>query len=87
MYRRTVTVALKDGLHLRPLSQIAQLASGYDCDLKITKGDLTVDAKSALDLMQLNADHGATLTIAGCGERAREAVDGIVRLFEREFLD
>lgn len=80
-------MTLKDGLHLRPLSQIAQLASGYNCDLRISKENQTVDAKSALDLMTLNADFGAVLTIEGNGEGDAEAVERIARLFENEFRD
>ena len=83
--RKTVTVNLENGLHLVPCSQIAQFARSYDCDVQISKGDLTVDAKNVFDLMTLNASHGTALVLEANGAGAAEAVDGLVNLFESNF--
>ena len=83
--QQQVWVNLKDGLHLRPQSQIAQLAQRFDCDVHIRKDDRLVDAKSMLDLMTLQAACGATLYLEASGNDAAEAVQQLVRLFESDF--
>jgi phosphotransferase system HPr (HPr) family protein len=83
--RQTVTVNLESGLHLVPCSQIAQFARSYDCDVQISKDDLTVDAKNVLDLVTLKATHGTTLVLEAAGDGAAEVVEGLVNLFESNF--
>lgn len=85
--RRTITVNLREGLHLRPVSQIAQLAGRFPCQLFLSNGDDKVNAKSQLELMTLRADYGTALEIEGIGEDAPEAVDRLVALFESNFQD
>lgn len=81
----TVIVAGENGLHLVPCSLIAQSAASHACDVKLSKGAHTVDAKNIFDLMTLNAGQGAQLLLVAAGEGASEAVDSIVRLFESGF--
>lgn len=83
--RRTITVNLPEGLHLRPISQIAQLAGRFDCDVSLSNGDVRANAKSQLELMTLRAEQGTALVIEATGERAAEAVESLVRLFESNF--
>ena len=83
--RQTVTVNLEHGLHLVPCSQIAQFARRHDCDVQISKDDLTVDAKNVLDLVTLKATHGTTLVLKATGDGAAEVVEGLVNLFESNF--
>jgi len=65
--RETVTVDLENGLHLVPCSRIAQIASGFECDVQVHKDSLTVDAKTILDLMTLNAEFGTSLVLEARG--------------------
>ena len=85
--QQAVTVNLKDGLHLRPQSQITRLAQKFDCEVHIRKDDRTVDAKSMFDLMTLEAACGTTLYLEASGEGAVEAVRQLARLFESNFQD
>ena len=85
VYQQAVVVTAADGLHLRPLSQIARLAQQFASDVKIRKEDRTVDAKSMLDLMTLNATRGTTLHVEASGPDAAEAVRRLVELFESDF--
>ena len=39
--RRTVTMNLRDGLHLRPISQIVETVRRFGCAVRISKGDLS----------------------------------------------
>jgi phosphotransferase system HPr (HPr) family protein len=83
--RQSVTVNLKSGLHLRPISQIAEAARRFQCDVRISKASATVDAKSVLDLLTLHADFGTQLTIEASGADAADAVEQLTQLFERNF--
>ncbi len=83
--RATVTVQLPDGLHLRPLTQLARLAQSFASTTTLQKGDQIVDAKRPLDLMTLAATCGEQLELEARGDDADAAVEAIVALFESNF--
>ena len=63
---KTISYVIQDpiGLHARPAGQLAKAAGAWkECDIKITAGDKTVDAKRIMGVMQLGAKQGHTLTI------------------------
>ncbi len=80
-----VTVNGDHGLHLVPCSQIARTACAFACQLRIRKGDRTVDAKNIFDLMSLNAGKGTQLILEATGEDASEAVIAVSALFASGF--
>lgn len=82
---KTVVLANRMGLHARPSTQIASTASRHAADLTITKDDMTVDAKSVLELLMLAAECGSELTIHGDGDDAQAAVLAIAGLIESRF--
>ena len=84
-FRRTVTVNLKDGLHLRPISQIVETVRRYGSPVRISKGELTADAGNVLDLIPLKIEYGSTLILEATGDRAAETLDALVALFESNF--
>ena len=83
--RQSVTVNLENGLHLVPCSRIAQAASNYDCDVRILRDDMSVDAKRVLELMTLNASLGTDLVLEAEGDKAANAVNDLVTLFNANF--
>ncbi len=82
---KMVVLTNRMGLHARPSTQIATTASRFGADLTITKDDMTVDAKSVLELLMLAAECGSELTITGDGDDAKEAVLAIAGLIESRF--
>ncbi len=82
---RTVTINLKSGLHLRPISQIAEAARRFEGDVWLRKADSKVDAKSVLDLMTLNAEFGTSVTLEASGNGAAELIEELSQLFARNF--
>ena len=82
---RDVVVKLENGLHLRPVSQVFQLAQRFSSEFVIRKGDRAVDGKSMLDLLTLVAEKGAVLNLEARGVDAEAAVSAIADLFERNF--
>ena len=86
VHRETVTVDLENGLHLVPCSRIANIAKQYkDCDVHVHKDETTVDAKTILELMQLNAGQGTTLVLEARGDGADKAISQLVELFQSNF--
>jgi phosphotransferase system HPr (HPr) family protein len=86
-FRRTVIVNLKDGLHLRPISQIVETVRRFGSPVTISKGELSADAGNVLDLIPLKVEFGSTLILEATGEKAAETLDALVLLFESNFDD
>lgn len=82
---RQVTVQLENGLHLVPCSRIAGVANQFASDVRISKANRSVDAKTILELMTLNAEFGTVLTVSAAGEDASEAVTQLADLFDSNF--
>ena len=82
--RREVVVLLKDGLHMSPLSQINRLACAFNGPVTITREEFIADAKSMLDLLQLNAAHGTMLVLEARGQQAESLIEGVERLIAQE---
>jgi phosphocarrier protein HPr len=82
---QTVVLANRMGLHARPSTQIATAASRFAADVTITKDDMTVDAKSVLELLMLAAECGSELTVQADGDDAKAAVTAIAHLVTSRF--
>ena len=83
--RETVTVDLENGLHLVPCSLISRVANRFESDVSLTNGDIRANAKTILDLMQLNAAQGTTLVLEARGDDASDAVSDLLQLFRSQF--
>ena len=82
--RREVRVLLKDGLHMSPLSQINRLACAFNGPVTIVRDEFTADAKSMLDLLQLNATHGTMLVLEARGMDAQDLIEKVERVIAQE---
>jgi phosphocarrier protein HPr len=82
---KTVVLTNRMGLHARPSTQIATAASRFNSDVTITKDDMSVDAKSVLELLMLAAECGSELTIQADGSDAQATVQAIAALIETRF--
>lgn len=89
MYQRRTLVAASVGLHARPAGLLAQVAAKSPARVRIAKvvdGTAAdpVDAASVLSLMTLGAGHGDEVELSADGDHAREAVDALVTLLEKD---
>ena len=82
--RREVVVQLPNGLHLRPASQIARIVYNSACDVTVSHGQRSVNAKSPLDLVTLKATCGTKLTLESRGDGSAEVLEAIVPFFESD---
>jgi phosphocarrier protein len=82
---RRVVLTNRMGLHARPSTAIATAASRFASDVSITKDDMTVDAKSVLELLMLAAECGSELIVRAQGDDADQAVKAVTSLVESKF--
>ncbi len=73
------------GLHTRPSTELVKCANRFQCNIQLTLGDTTVNAKSILGILMLAANKGETLTLVAEGGDAKEAVQEILKLAADKF--
>lgn len=80
-----VRVLNSQGLHMRPVTELAQTAGKFACRISIINGKQVVDGKSPMDLMLLGATHGTVLKLVAEGEDAQVAIATLAQLFKDRF--
>lgn len=85
MIKKTIKIQNSLGIHARPAGMIANTASGFECDVKIVKDSLEINAKSIMGIMMLAAGQGTEIEIITDGKDEKEAADAINSLFEKKF--
>jgi len=80
-----VTIENELGLHARPAMTFVERANQYASEIRISKGDQTVDGKSIMQVMMLAATQGTALEIAAEGEDAEAAIVALQKLIESKF--
>jgi phosphocarrier protein HPr len=80
-----VLVINERGLHARAATKLVQLAAKFPCEVLLDKDGHEVNGKSIMGVLMLVASKGTTLTIKARGDRAAEAVQEIVKLFNDKF--
>ena len=80
MTSRQVRVVNVLGLHARAAARFVKLASQFQSQIKVTRGERTMDGKSILGLLLLSAARGTDLGISADGPDEAEAMDAIVAL-------
>jgi PTS hybrid protein len=73
------------GLHARPAAMLARSLTGLQASVTITAGDKEADAASVLGLMGLGARKGDQIALRASGPDARNAVQRIIDLADRNF--
>jgi len=79
---RTLRVPLAHGLHARPCAKLADLARGFDAEVRAIKGGRDARLRSPSAMMTLAVAHGDTITIAASGTDAQAAVGAVADLIE-----
>jgi len=79
---RTVTIGSKLGLHARPAAVFVQNAKGFQSQIKLSKNDKIVNAKSILSVLALGAEQGDQVILQADGNDAEPAVSKLASLLE-----
>ena len=82
---KTLTLVNKVGLHARPASMFVQTAARFESTITVASNGRVANAKRMLSVLQLGAEHGASLTITAEGDDAAVAVEALTGLVENRF--
>jgi phosphocarrier protein FPr len=65
------------GLHARPAAVLANLAKGFESNIKLQLGDRHANLRSVTSIMSLEVAQGSSVRLVASGPDAREAIDRI----------
>ena len=85
MLHQEVLIVNKLGLHARASAKLTQLASGFKCEVMLSRNNRRVNAKSIMGVMMLAAAKGTTIVIETDGEDEAEAMQAIQKLINDYF--
>jgi len=85
MANRELTIVNKLGLHARAAAKLVTLASKFESDITIKRGEQEVNAKSIMGVMMLAAAKGVVIEVCVEGSDADEALAQISRLVQNRF--
>ena len=80
-----VAITNKLGLHARASAKLTQVASGFRCEVWLTRNGRRVNAKSIMGVMMLAAGKGASITIEANGDDADAALAALQKLIADKF--
>lgn len=74
------------GIHLRPASNLVQIATRYpDCEVNLSKDGQTVNGKSIMSVIMLAAEQGSTVDVEVTGPGCENLLQEIVELVDGKF--
>ena len=73
------------GLHARAAAKLVEAAARFQSTILVKKDGESVDARSILGLMMLNARIGSRLEVSAEGSDAKEAMAAVMALIEAKF--
>jgi phosphocarrier protein HPr len=82
MPSRTVTLPNPTGLHARPAKVFAQAAAASGLEVRVAKGEASVNARSVLSVLTLDCHQGDVITIDVEGDGAETVLADLVALVE-----
>ena len=85
MQQQDVLIINKLGLHARASVKLTQLASGFKCEVMLSRGNRRVNAKSIMGVMMLAAAKGTTISIEANGADEAEAMQALLALINDYF--
>ena len=85
MIKNKVTISNKLGLHARASAKLTKLAGSFPCEVRISKGDRRVNAKSIMGVMMLAAGKGVEVELETEGPQDEEAMTALVALMNEKF--
>jgi phosphocarrier protein len=85
MIRTTLVISNKLGLHARASAKLTKLASGFQCEVFMSRNGRRVNAKSIMGIMMLAAGLGAEVELETEGSDEQQACDAIAALVNDKF--
>lgn len=85
MLKQDALIINKLGLHARASAKLTQLASGFSCEVMLSRGNRRINAKSIMGVMMLAAAKGTTITIETSGADEAVAMQALLDLINDYF--
>jgi phosphocarrier protein len=85
MIKSHITISNKLGLHARASAKLTKLASGFKCEVHLTRNARRVNAKSIMGVMMLAAGLGSEVEIETDGPDEEAAMQALRQLVEARF--
>ena len=85
MMEKMFIINNRHGLHARPAAQLVKIASRYKCDIRLSKEEMEINAKSIMGVMMLAAEVGSEITVRAEGEDEEQAIEALGDLIENSF--
>lgn len=85
MKKEKVIIKNETGLHARPASELAKLASKFKCDVNIIIGEKKINAKSILGIMSAGVKANTEIEIECVGEDEEQAMKELVEAIDNKF--
>jgi phosphocarrier protein len=82
---KVVEIVNERGLHARASAKFVKLAAGFNAEVRVSRDDNTVDARSIMGLMMLAAGVGSEILIEADGPDAEAAVQALAALVSNRF--
>lgn len=76
------TIKDQQGIHARPAGVLVKVAAAFPCDIKIAKGEKSVDLKRILGVMSLGVKCGEEIIITAEGDQEAEAIEAVKKCLE-----
>jgi len=83
--RREITIINKLGLHARAAAKFVTLASRFDSEVQLARGDRVVNGKSIMGVMMLAAAKGVSLDLIVAGIDEEQALGELQQLILDRF--
>ncbi len=80
----THTIKDEVGLHARPAAVFVRTASAFASEITVTRDNRSADAKSLLEVLQLEAGKGVDITVTAEGDDADDALAALKAVLEAD---
>ena len=85
--RKRLEIKTRLGMHARASALLVQTVNQFAAEVKISKDDNVVNARSIMGVLTLGAAKGAKIRVETKGEDAQEAMLAIEELIEDKFRE
>jgi phosphocarrier protein HPr len=85
MPEREIEIVNKLGLHARASAKLTQTASGFPCEIWISRNGRRINGKSIMGVMMLAAARGSSIKLETSGPQEDAAMAALVALIEDKF--
>ena len=82
-----VVIKNSQGLHARPAAMFVQIASKYNANVALQKGEERVNGKSIMGILTLGIEQNSKVVLEADGDDADEVVAELKQLLTKESME